>query len=263
MAEACKLSSIVCRLASEKEWIDCLPSQRHEGPFESVAKQRLLPSETINFRFRTRLIYATATINYDYPNVLRLQVQSSIIDRIMDRLLGHLPTSWRDRVSRFFPEWSLPSRLVLKVCKENWDEEFKIEKSTYKALESLQGSRIPNFYGELKYNGKKAILISDIGGVCLSTPEGALLKLSDVLNLVKDALIDLFRFGIEPCDIKLDNFRLVDGRIMPIDFEMVDHNRQTDEKRAEAVLDSAYFLGDQYEKQRSCYLGDGLIKQVK
>ncbi|QUC23418.1 uncharacterized protein UV8b_07659 [Ustilaginoidea virens] len=264
MTEACALSSLVSRISSEKQWKFQTPHQRHKGPFKSVAKQPVLPSEKINFRFRTRLIYATATkASFDFPNVLHLQICPSIIDRMIDRLLDLLLTSWRDRVGRYFPEWNLPPCLILKMCKKNWDKEFEVEKSTYKALEIIQGTRIPNFYGELKYNGKKAILISDIGGVCLGDPAGAVLEIPDFLDLMKEALTDLGRFHIQPDDIKLNNFRLVNGRIMVIDFEMVLDKFDTNEDCAREILGLTYWLGRQYEGRQSCHLADGLITQVK
>lgn len=78
-----------------------------------------------------------------------------------------------------FPEWALPGQLVLKKQKDGWDEEFETEKAMYAKLAPLQDVVIPRCFGQLRYEGTRALLLSDIGGVCLATPEGGLLDLGD------------------------------------------------------------------------------------
>ncbi|KAK2590179.1 hypothetical protein QQS21_012143 [Conoideocrella luteorostrata] len=144
------------------------------------------------------------------------------MDRLVDMVVACLPLLLRGWIEKFFPEWSLPTRLALKTCKEGWDDEFDTEKLVYKQLKHLQGNRIPTYYGELKYKGTKAILLSDIGGVCLGDPAGTLLDREKLGQIMADAFNDFAAYGVIPGDMRLENFRLVDGKVMAVDFEMVD-----------------------------------------
>lgn len=47
----------------------------------------------------------------------------------------------------------LPDRIVLKIPKPNWDDEFANEKYIYNKLSRLQGHTIPVYYGEATYDG--------------------------------------------------------------------------------------------------------------
>ncbi|KAM7209877.1 hypothetical protein V8F06_014742 [Rhypophila decipiens] len=60
---------------------------------------------------------------------------------------------------------------VNKKQKEGWEEEFHMEKAAYARLRPLQGIVIPEFLGEVRCDKTRAILLSDIGGACLATPE--------------------------------------------------------------------------------------------
>ncbi|EFY91838.1 hypothetical protein MAC_02123 [Metarhizium acridum CQMa 102] len=97
-----------------------------------------------------------------------------------------LPSPLRGLVDNLFPEWSLPSRLVLK-----------------------RSSRIvvPKCY--------------DIGGECVGSPAGAIVEMDGFRRMMRAALTDMARFGVLPDDIRLENFRVVGNRIMVVDFEMV------------------------------------------
>lgn len=96
-----------------------------------------------------------------------------------------------------------------------------MERATYAKLGSLQGIVIPKLFGELRYDNTRALLLSDIGGVCLATPEGALLELADFRPLLCQALTAMSQLKILQEDIKLDNFHLVDNKVMIVDLEKV------------------------------------------
>lgn len=137
-----------------------------------------------------------------------------------------LPVAWTCWIRSRFPEWCLPEKIVLKIEKEGWDEEFEMEKAAYEQLEPVQGIVIPRFYGQIEYDGKRALILSDIGGYCVATPEGAVLDEKDFRPLLEKALTSISKLGVSHDDNKLDNFHLVteDGkdRIMIVDLEMVD-----------------------------------------
>ncbi|TWU73408.1 hypothetical protein ED733_003575 [Metarhizium rileyi] len=232
-------------------------------PFRLLSKPKVLPTKTIRFWFRTRLIHAAATqIEKELPNVLLLQVAPSIIDQLIGIGVSLLPLPLRALVEKFFPEWNMPSRLALKTHKKGWDEEFEVEKSTYAAMKDLQGIRIPKYYGELKYNGTRAILLSDIGGACIGDPAGAILGREEFRRMMNEALTDLARFGVLPDDIRLENFHLINGEVMIIDFEMV---RKCDSKEdsIREVEHLTDWLAKLYEGRQQDFLNRAMIAKIE
>ncbi|KAH7247810.1 hypothetical protein B0J15DRAFT_551482 [Fusarium solani] len=147
-----------------------------------------------------------------------------------------------------FPEW-LPEKIVLKVEKDHWEEEFETEKTAHDKLVCLQGDVIPRCYGQIEYDGKRALILSDIGGACLATPDGAVLDENDLRLLLDKALTSLTDHQVSHDDTKLDNFHLVTengkDRIIVIDLEMVDMDL-TEDDYAFAAKSSASFLIQQY-----------------
>ncbi|PFH55142.1 hypothetical protein XA68_10615 [Ophiocordyceps unilateralis] len=185
------------------------------------------PKKTIYFRFGTRIIAATgAQTDREHPNVLRLSIHDSVVHRVVRTLLQLLPTALRSWVQSTFPEWVLPTKIVLKKSKDNWEQEFITEKATYDKLRCLQGHVIPINYGQIEYDGAPALILSDIGGASLAEPEGAVLNDQELQPLLSQALGALASLGISHDDIKLDNFHLVgqdrDKIIMVVDLERVD-----------------------------------------
>lgn len=172
--------------------------------------------------------------------------------------VGLLPSPFRALVEKFFPEWNLPPHLAIKTCKKDWDREFEVEKSTYKEIKSLQGIGIPKYYGEFKYNRTKAILLSDIGGACMGDPAGAVLDMEEFRGMMKRALTDMARFGILPDDIRLENFNLVDDKVMVVDFEMV-HKYVSKEDAARDVKNLTDWLAKLYEGRQQDFLDHGKI----
>lgn len=172
---------------------------------------------------------------------------------------GVLPSAVRAWFESSFPEWSLPSRIVLKRQKEGWDEEFETEKAAYERLKPLQGVVIPKCYGELRYNGAKALLLSDIGGVCLATPEGALLEVAELRRLLHEAFTALGRFGALHDDTKLDNFHLVGDKIMVMDLESVSMDLSDEQFLASRIKSKVNYLAEFLEDNQYCFWEDGLI----
>jgi hypothetical protein len=148
-------------------------------------------------------------------------------------LLSYLPAAIACWFQQNLSEWCLPEILVLKTAKDGWDEEFEREKATYEYLRPLQGVTIPRSYGCSDYKRKKALVLSNIGGACLATPEGAVLDERDLRELLTEALTALSSMGVAYDDTKLDNFHLVtdNGRdkIMIVDLETVDQSLSEDD----------------------------------
>ena len=161
-----------------------------------------------------------------------------------------------------FPEWTLPLRLILKKQKKNWEDEFEAEKVAYAKLRLLQGTVVPRLFGELQYGNTPALLMSDIGGVCLAAPEGGMLELDEFRRLARQALTALSRFGVLQDDTKLDNFHLTDGRVMVVDLEMTSNENQeplTDEQLEFGIDCAVDSLAKSYEDNQYCFWEDGIL----
>lgn len=212
------------------------------------------------FRFGTRNLTSVAALVDDvHQNVFRLHVQSSITQSVFQALIGHLPSAIRTWFESSFPEWTIPSRLILKKYKEGWDEEFEMEKATYAKLRSLQAIVIPKLFGELRYDNTRALLLSDIGGVCLATPEGALLELADFRRLLCQALTALSQFKILQEDVKLDNFHLVDDKIIIIDLEKISEEPLSNEDLDFGIKSIVDSLATFYKCNQYCFWEEGLV----
>ncbi|KAK4152615.1 hypothetical protein C8A00DRAFT_16080 [Chaetomidium leptoderma] len=239
------------------------PIRRPPGPLKLGPHYRV-PTEIpypIHFRFRTRIVYASATsIHHLHPNVVRLRLQPSIAQQIVQLLVRRLPFSIQAWFESFFPEWSLPSQLILKKQKKGWDEEFEAEKAAYTKLLPLQGVVIPRCFGQLRYDNARALLLSDIGGACLAEPDGALLEVPDFRRLLLQALTALAQFRVLPDDIKLDNFQLTGDKIMALDLETLRQGPEmTDEQLATDIGGMMETLTRLYEGNQYGFWEDGLI----
>ncbi|KAH6631308.1 hypothetical protein F5144DRAFT_214755 [Chaetomium tenue] len=219
-------------------------------------------ARTISFRFGTRFVRATGARNdREHPNVLRLRVHVSVLQRTIQTLVRWLPSPLRSWAERSFPEWFLPLNIVLKQKKEGWDEEFDTEIATYQKLRGLQGTIIPIYYGQVRFEGKPALILSDIGGACVAEPKGAVLREEDLRPLFRQALSALMSQGISHDDVKLDNFHLVRnsaGRaIMVVDLERV--NEIAPEKDREQIVQwDVNSLMRAYRDDLECLQWDGL-----
>ncbi|KAL8288753.1 hypothetical protein RB597_000716 [Gaeumannomyces tritici] len=177
-----------------------------------------------NFRFGTRRVAARGKVCGHHPNVVFLRVLPSTLGRLSDCLSRFLPATWKDRFEARWPEWFLPDRIILKREKPGWKEEFDNEVGMYKLLAPLGGHVVPKLYGQIEYPStdkvkRRALIISDIGGIPLGEPEVGSLPLGRVEEMLNDAFRAVADAGVDHCDAKLDNIHVVDDRIMLIDFD--------------------------------------------
>ncbi|KAK4115961.1 hypothetical protein N656DRAFT_775960 [Canariomyces notabilis] len=181
----------------------------------------------MHFRFGSRTVKAIGKpSDSEHPNVLRLSVCDSIPQLVIQTLFHWLPSPLRSWANASFPEWFLPTKIVLKKQKDGWEEEFDNEIAVYERLKCLQGLVIPRCYGQAQYEGTRALVLSDIGGVCVVEPEGAVLSVQDMRLLFDQALRALASRGITHDDLKLDNFHLInnngrDWAIRVVDLERI------------------------------------------
>ncbi|KAK0640841.1 hypothetical protein B0T16DRAFT_418545 [Cercophora newfieldiana] len=215
------------------------------------------------FRFRTRILSAAATpVDNVHSNVLRLKLQASLLQTVLQAVLGYLPYAIQAWFEQMFPEWTLPARLILKKQKKNWEEEFEAEKVAYAKVRPLQGIVVPRLFGELQYDNTTALLMSDIGGMCLAAPEGGMLELDEFRRLIRQALTELSRFRVLQDDVKLDNFHLTDGKVMVVDLEMTSSENQqtlTDEQLEFHISSAVKSLTKFYETNQYCFWEDRIL----
>jgi len=148
-----------------------------------------------------------------------------------------MPHRLRKTFGDIWPQWLLPSVVILKTLKTDWDNEkhYKREKErerklelqreidTYQEIKAFQGSLYPRFFGEVEVNGISdtvcipgipgipGILISDIGGKTLCDVDTKELSAKRLRQLVKPPIRELVAIGKELTDLKLDNFHLIKG----------------------------------------------------
>ncbi|KAK5660768.1 hypothetical protein OQA88_12134 [Cercophora sp. LCS_1] len=227
--------------------------------------ESILSPRIISFRFGSRRIIATgAQTDREHPNVLRLSVHHSLLQPVIQALLRWLPSPLRSRAHSSFPEWGLPTNIIiiLKKQKGGWDDEFDTEKAAYEKLKCLQGLVIPICYGQAQYEESRALVLSDIGGSCVAEPEGAVLSEQDVRPLFDQALNALASQGISHDDLKLDNFHLVNRGgnqiIMIVDLERI--NQLPPQKDpTQMVQGDVNFLMRAYRDHLECLREDGLL----
>ncbi|CAI6014153.1 unnamed protein product [Clonostachys chloroleuca] len=205
------------------------------------------PSASIRFRFGSRSIQATGSASdFDHPHSLFW---------IVSRAGG----AW---LQNRFPEWFLPERIVLKSQKNHWEDEFDQEVAAYDKLHRLQGISIPRLHGLIEYNHTRALILSDVGGFSLGTPEGAVLDKQDLDPLLCHALTSLTELGVCHDDTKLDNFLLVSDegkdKVMIVDLESADFGL-SEEDLAWTSKTKTNWLMRQYQNHLDCMEYDGVL----
>lgn len=129
----------------------------------------------------------------------------------------------------------------------------------YAKLRPLHAVLIPKCFGGLGYEGTRALMLSDIGGACLASPEGCLLEAADLWRMLHQALSALAEFEITHDDIKLDNFHLTGDRFMVVDFETVNDGLAEASKLSWVVDCDEDRVVKYYEDHQYCLWDDGEI----
>jgi hypothetical protein len=86
-------------------------------------------------------------------------------------------------------------------------------------MKPIQGLVIPQFFGRVRYNGRRAMLLERLQGISMSSPEGATLRLNELAALLLPCYRAMHPFRVQYDDPNLSNFVLVDGRMMVLDLE--------------------------------------------
>lgn len=161
-----------------------------------------------------------------HDTVLRLHIHRTALDEFLHRILSYLPLLVLKLITPLFPRWTLPRTFILKKQKPDWEQEFENENRMYARLSAIQGSTIPVCFGETSLDGRRALVLSDVGRVTLCDRPALQRDRDEMEELIDAAFWALTRFGVGYGDIKLDNFHLVSGpdgdRIMIVDLESIE-----------------------------------------
>ncbi|KAI3342002.1 hypothetical protein F4824DRAFT_447818 [Ustulina deusta] len=116
-------------------------------------------------RLGTRLIRAHARRIYNNRHVFRLELLAS---PITSWFTSWVPQFVQSRLRPTFPEWFIPSVMILKERNPLKPDEYRNEIEMYKRLQSLQGDVIPRYYGEvISDNHTPAVLLEFVEGTPL------------------------------------------------------------------------------------------------
>ncbi|POR36346.1 hypothetical protein TPAR_03457 [Tolypocladium paradoxum] len=181
---------------------------------------------SVKFRLGYSTVSAIGDWNdSEHPNVLRLSILRNSFDHAIISFLPRLPLAIQTLVRSIFPGYFLPSRIILKKLKPNWDDEFNNEKRMYERLQVLQGHLIPRCYGEARCDNTRALVLSEIDGVEPFNQKSPYLQPDEFQRQLETAFGELGAFGLVYGDLKLDNFLIVEDRIVILDLESVSEEK--------------------------------------
>ncbi|KAL6893391.1 hypothetical protein GGI43DRAFT_184024 [Trichoderma evansii] len=193
------------------------------GLYRERAASPPRPVETVTFWLRTRSITGIGEVyNSKHRNVRRLTIQPKWIDKIVFSALSICPKFTQHHLQKWFPEWYLPRNIVLKTQKPNWENEFHAEIKFYRALESLQGTYIPQYLGTTEFEGVRSHILSDVGGICMADIDEDDESIAPAVEkLFRHTISTVAALGHYQNDMRLDNFHLVGDRIVIVDLEQM------------------------------------------
>ncbi|RTE70813.1 hypothetical protein BHE90_014786 [Fusarium euwallaceae] len=202
---------------------------------------------SVKFQFKANTLSAIGErTDAEHPNVLRLTILRSAFDRAIISILLALPYTLQNFARALVPGYFLPSRIILKKMKAGWNDEFDNEVCMYERLRPAQGYLIPICYGLAWCDGKRALVLSKVEGIMpfeqpVETPLDAL----EFCRRLRVAYQELGTYGLMYGDPKLDNYLLVDDRIVIVDLETVEEAKE--EGDVEYVIESnVEFARDRY-----------------
>ncbi|KAK7212487.1 hypothetical protein V2G26_019665 [Clonostachys chloroleuca] len=221
------------------------PYQGEPQRYRLTANQPIPPPrKRMSFWFRTRWVRTLSRpVHRDTVNLLHAEVKPPpLVVRLPLKMLRFLPEAATIWAQKHFPEWFLPSTLIVKCRKRNDPEhvnwlpadheppymsKFDTEIMAYDQLKDLQGIAIPKFLGRTICRGKHAMLLQDVPGAYLSNPDGATLTYNEMRDLLERCYYELAEFSAVQINPSTRNFVLSPNRqrLMTVDLEhiIMDH----------------------------------------
>ncbi|CAH0022694.1 unnamed protein product [Clonostachys rhizophaga] len=188
--------------------------ERYRVTEKTIGKPKnVSPLRPLNFRFRTRLVYAFGhPTSHRTPNVYALHLQPpSALIRFLLRLLQSFPPSICSWAHHYLPEWFLPNQVILKCQKKGADVAYGDDKE----FEQLFKAEHQAYIG--------SGLSRQFPGATLEQPEAAILSFSESKKLLGDSFKEMADQGAVQEDANISNFVLAPDkrRIMVVDLEYV------------------------------------------
>lgn len=154
---------------------------------------------------------------------MRLTILRSQFDQAVISILLALPYVIQNLARALIPGHFIPSRIVLKKMKPEWDNKFNNEVRMYDQLRPVQGRLLPICYGLAWCDDKRALILSEVNGVLpFKQPIDCPLDTAEFCRQLEAAENELGTFGLMYGDPKLDNYLLVDDIIVILDLESVE-----------------------------------------
>lgn len=186
----------------------------------------------IEFRLGLSLLHATAEcLDPMFPWVFKATLIENAWHRLVRAWLPVLPELIQHCLRLLWPRYALPPVVVLKKPKDPlWTRkdlssqkaDYENERVMYQRLKPLQGDVIPEFFGETRCDGRRALVISLLPGVQLNRQPKPQLTIAEYEERVAVPVRKLQKCGVIHDDDRLTNMMLVNGRIMFIDLERVE-----------------------------------------
>lgn len=170
-----------------------------------------------------------------------------------DKLLNKLrPTVYRLELEE--PRLGLPETVIVKEEKHEREAEFCNEITAYERLQNLQGTVIPILFGRGSFNGRPALILSEVEGITLR--DLAKLVESSVQEKtletqLENAFKELHKYGAEHCDLNLGNFLSCNnGKVVVIDLEEVEFPDRQQAWECSVNLGSVSYLMSRFRDVR-------------
>ena len=117
-----------------------------------------------------------------------------------------------------WPGLFLPTRVILKQRKPGRTTVFENEKRQYEALKALQREIMPICYGEGMCEGRRALVLSDLGGV-VPWEQEEMMEAAEFERKLHELFMPLKDYNVVMGDIILSNYRVVGDKVMMLDLE--------------------------------------------
>lgn len=120
----------------------------------------------------------------------------------------------------------------------------------YIRLEALQGRLIPHFHGEVKCDGTRALILSEVDGVPANKQPAPYLSPEVSRQRIEAGLKEPAAYGVSFDDTKLSNIMLVDNGIVFVDLESVLEPKDEQELEYMLMIYSLQFMDNYSDYMR-------------
>lgn len=154
-----------------------------------------------------------------HPHILRCVIDRGEVERAIINIVGRMPRALQGIVAYLWPGLFLPLRVVLKAVKPDQEGRFNNEKKCYETLKPVQGHLVPILYGEGRWDGNRALVLSDVDGIMPFDQQKPFITTEEFVRRLRIAFEELAVFNLYTDDNSLRNVMMTGERITIIDLE--------------------------------------------